>query len=68
MSAPAIVRTRCRKGHLYTPENTIYIADAKAATGKSRQCRECKNFACREWNLDRKVERILGQPQNSPAF
>lgn len=38
-SALAVRTNRCKRGHEYTPENTILRADSP-----SRQCRECKNI------------------------
>jgi len=32
----------CRAGHLYTPENTIWIASSRTFDGKTRNCRLCR--------------------------
>jgi hypothetical protein len=35
-------KTRCKRGHDFTPENTHF-------TGKQRQCKECKRERSRQW-------------------
>lgn len=38
--------THCRRGHEFTPENTIITAKGRGYTG--RRCRTCKNLAARK--------------------
>lgn len=41
---PEIHHGACRRGHAYTPENTMLQSSG------TRRCRECRNAALREWS------------------
>jgi len=54
----AAARTRCKRGHEFTPENTYY----DRAHGNARLCRECTRATGREWYRQHRAPHLIGQP------
>lgn len=51
-------KTRCPKGHEYTPENIIVV---KVKSGVGRKCRECGRLSAARWNAIYRDRRLAAQ-------
>lgn len=59
-SAMNLVKTHCKNGHEFTPENTIMIRPETPGAMPSRRCRECKNRRDREYRAKTMPEILMG--------